>query len=165
MQAFQIRQQGEIAVHVEPEELAEIDLSDGVGVGRADGVGEILEHSTASACECVLVPIRAEHVPSVVNRGYFVVQLPACEGDREQGSLPRFIVLWADLCRIAGSQPGCWRFGVDHVFAEGDEAALDDDVPPDAVANLGREFEEGKGLGDGRRDHFGCRHSLRWTKA
>ncbi len=91
MQASQIGQQGEIVVDVEPKELAEIDLSDGIGVGRADGVGEILEHSRAS--ECIGVPVRAEDVLSVVDRGYFVIQLPACEGDCEQGSLPRFIIL------------------------------------------------------------------------
>ncbi len=163
IQAFQIGQQGEIVVHVEPEELAEIDLSDAVGVGRSDGVREVLEHLTAS--ECIEVPVRAEDVLAVVDRGYFVVQLAACEGDCEQGSLPWLIVVLVDLCRIAGSQPGGGRFGVDHVIAEGDVAVLDDDVSPDAVANLGREFKEGKGFGDGRIDHFGCRHSLRWTKA
>ena len=79
-----------------------MELGDGAGICRSDGIHKTLEFLATPGYEGS-EEIGAEDVLAIIDGGYFFVDLTACECDCEQRGLPGFVVLDAYLARFTDS--------------------------------------------------------------
>lgn len=144
MQALEAWQLREIPVDGIPSPK-ETDFSDSASVLRSNRSYEALE------CLVIISPpitvcrgaftTRMEYVFAIVDRSHFKVKLPACEGDCELGTLPSLVNFLAKFYGLGGSETGVLQFAITQLIADSYLASLNNDIPPDVIADLRREFE------------------------